>query len=807
MKSLSYSVYRHGHAGISNLIMSVELGVVLAQLMDRVLILRGNIAPAANVVTYAGFPSVTERSTVTDLLELPVPWQDARDVELDGFEWRELADRRLFESVFYYPPSINTESGDFRAFAGKRTDFFTYDKSLEDVPVVRFSGGSEHVTLCYYSYFFYFDPTAKRAASDALSRMRPKPEYAAFAAKVAGELGPFNAVHIRRGDFKHTVGVTTLERQPWEVIEALDQHFDRRDRLVILTDEAEDPFFEEIRAAYRNHVFLDQFVLEHYRAELLNLPHYDSTAIAFLAQLVAAESQDFIGTMTSTFTGLIQRYRGNRGKHERFKFLWNELPEVGDSMERGRHAISHCVPLNRGIMVEEWQGPYSWNRFSPRINPGWQREWPESFLGRGDGTGDDQASDHSRPADIADSAAPGPLGRIVESATVPAETGWLSVAFGDRRIFVGSKEVDIEREIRSLFSHMLGQPAGEVVGRLRIEARNGRHKLIDKGLYVEDAPTLASILRALKHEVVRQFIRTQPDLLWLRAGVAALGHSGVVLAGPRGCGKSALVTELCRIGWKYLSDDVAPLDVQDGLVFPFLQTPQMRRPSSSAVRSELPADMAKTTVELLEEQICREPVPVTMFVLPVYDPTVSAELSDYSPTLALMDLMKNRFSFVLHGEPAMGKLCDLLQRIPVSLLKYSDPERAAGLIKSAVSGTNRDATSRMEHDKPCELPAVMDAPVERDGGLSGDTLIPLRRRPGVMESWVGDELMLDLNDGRGVAWLNQSAQMIWELCDGTRSQAQVAEDLRQRYPEAGPGLESDVDSVVKQLVATRMLSR
>ena len=31
-------------------------------------------------------------------------------------------------------------------------------------------------------------------------------------------------------------------------------------------------------------------------------------------------------------------------------------------------------------MVEEFEGPYSWNRVDQRINATWMREWPESFL-------------------------------------------------------------------------------------------------------------------------------------------------------------------------------------------------------------------------------------------------------------------------------------------------------------------------------------------------------------------------------------------------------------------------------------------
>ena len=66
-------------------------------------------------------------------------------------------------------------------------------------------------------------------------------------------------------------------------------------------------------------------------------------SLAYLSQLVAAESKEFIGTMTSTFTALIQRYRGNRGKREVFRYLWNELPDSNAQLERGMPTmVSQC---------------------------------------------------------------------------------------------------------------------------------------------------------------------------------------------------------------------------------------------------------------------------------------------------------------------------------------------------------------------------------------------------------------------------------------------------------------------------------
>ena len=381
MKSLIYSVYRRGEAGLSNLTMSFEVGVILSRLTDRVLVLQGNVTPPANVVHYGEIISNTYKSRITDLMDLGVPWIDAEKLNLNAFSPFELCNYPIWDCVFYFPPWLSTDSEDFRSFAGGRKHFITIDDDVVDIPALSFSGGPGHNTLSFYSYFFYFDQSAQSQAIDALRKMKPKREYSEFALRVAEDLGNFNAVHIRRGDFKKTVGVTTLLREPEEVIAALDGQFGREDRLVVLTDEASDPFFELIKAAFKNYVFLDQHILANYGRDFLDLPAHDSIALAYLSQLVAAELRDFIGSMRSTFTALIQRMRGNGGKDELFKFLWNEQPNPEDALLPGRHRIGDAIRLESGVMIPERDGVYLVELISSgsqsRMDAGVAREFSE----------------------------------------------------------------------------------------------------------------------------------------------------------------------------------------------------------------------------------------------------------------------------------------------------------------------------------------------------------------------------------------------------------------------------------------------
>ena len=76
MRYLYYTNYQSGRSGLSNAIMSVEAGVILAHLTNRLLVLDGNVSPPANIVAYDGRVNNRQSSRVTDLIDLPVPWSN-----------------------------------------------------------------------------------------------------------------------------------------------------------------------------------------------------------------------------------------------------------------------------------------------------------------------------------------------------------------------------------------------------------------------------------------------------------------------------------------------------------------------------------------------------------------------------------------------------------------------------------------------------------------------------------------------------------------------------------------------------------
>ncbi|MEM6462753.1 MAG: hypothetical protein AAF724_12630 [Pseudomonadota bacterium] len=671
MKSLIYNVYRNGAAGLSNLIMSVELGVVMSVLTDRVLVLKGNNTPVANIVQYDSLVTNTYMSRVTDLLDLGVPFTNLEEVNTSSYVPHEIGSKSAWESVFCDPENMSVDTDDFGAFAKGRTDFISIGDELQHVPVLSYSGGPEANTLSWYSFFFYLGRTAQIQATDALRRIRPKAPYTEFSERVVGTLGDFNAVHVRRGDFKKTAGVTTLDRHPKEVIESLDYHFNRNDLLVILTDEARDPFFDEIKSAYKNHLFIDDHVLNDFGRDFCDLPQHDSIAMAFIAQLIASHSQDFVGTMTSTFTGMIQRLRGLKGRAEPFKYLWDELPPPGVEVKPGSHRPGNEVPLNKGIMVQEFEGPYSWNRFNQRLNAAWMREWPESFMNEAD------LLDRCAKRELKTSEISGL--QSLQPRKKP-ETEDIGISFLGKTVLAGSDNANTHSLIASLFEQMRTDEKASPIGRVRIETEGDRSRLLVDGKVEGRLSPGPKQVKRLYREVVRFYINAHPELVWLHAGCTAGDNGAVLIPGQWGRGKSTLTVELCKNGMSFLSDDIVPLDPHGHQSIPFPNTPQLRDRTDKALLREEVTYLSKSAIPIGRDRIADGARTVSVLVFPHYREGTGAKLRELPPAQAVGQLLENCLSFPLNSDQTIQALCSMVTQKSSYTLDFCDPAEAVAEI-------------------------------------------------------------------------------------------------------------------------------
>jgi hypothetical protein len=257
----------------------------------------------------------------------------------------------------------------------------------------------------------------------------------------------------------------------------------------------------------------------------------------------------------------------------------------------------------------------------------------------------------------------------------------LHIAFNDHQVVVHSDTPEVLAGLTPIFREMLvAEPAGKVAGRLEVRRHHDTYQLQGQRETRLQEGSLAEVLQCLQYEISLQLIQARPELLWLHAGAAAYQGQGVIIAGVSGRGKSTLVTQLCAQGWAYLSDDVLPLDRKQHKILPFPQMPWVR----TDLKQEIPPDqvqqLKKSAVEIKPEAVCRQSVPITALIFPVYNLKLPTHLAPCSPAAAILELLQNCLNFVNHKEEAVAYLCDLTKQIPSFRLSFNSGRQAAALI-------------------------------------------------------------------------------------------------------------------------------
>lgn len=259
---------------------------------------------------------------------------------------------------FNLPANITTSEElidyrpDFKMFSQGR-QLLQYGPDLQAKKALHFTsvmdGGNRYLAH-FYSFLYFADPQAdaftKRFVRD---HMHYKDEIFCRAAKVVDllhaegkneALEPYDAIHIRRGDFQFTS--TRLEAE--EIFRTVEDVIVPGSLVYVVTDESNATFFDAVRDRYRLRFYKDF----HSQAGLEDM---NPNLTGMVEQVIASGARTYVGTYFSTFTGYITRMRGYLGKNPGYYFL-----------ERYKDAL---------------QSPAD-NFYASR--PNFCREWPAAYM-------------------------------------------------------------------------------------------------------------------------------------------------------------------------------------------------------------------------------------------------------------------------------------------------------------------------------------------------------------------------------------------------------------------------------------------
>lgn len=79
-------------------------------------------------------------------------------------------------------------------------------------------------------------------------------------------------------------------------------------------------------------------------------------------------------------------------------------------------------------------------------------------------------------------------------------------------------------------------------------------------------------------------------------------------------------------------------------------------------------------------------------------------------------------------------------------------------------------------------------------------------RPGVRFEELDGEAVVYDRVGKRAIYLNETATVVWKLCNGRRTVADISTLLSKEYPESAADIESDVSEAIDRMAAARVVT-
>lgn len=242
----------------------------------------------------------------------------------------------------------------------------------------------------------------------------------------------------------------------------------------------------------------------------------------------------------------------------------------------------------------------------------------------------------------------------------------------DRYFLFQSEDEESASIVRAGFGSMLVDVSASlpVVRRYRIGSMpsgSGFRVAIDDNepLWLED---IGDLLFYLDKDLTIALQLQRADLFFLHAAAVALDDCAVVLAAPSGSGKSTLALALLEDGFDYLSDELAPIDVQRMTVHPFPHALCLKSPPPEPYRLPTGAlragEQYYVPADILRGRTRTTALPVAAFIFLRPGSQATITYHPITPGAAIARLIANAMNSLAHPAAGLDVAAMLSQAAP-----------------------------------------------------------------------------------------------------------------------------------------------
>lgn len=253
------------------------------------------------------------------------------------------------------------------------------------------------------------------------------------------------------------------------------------------------------------------------------------------------------------------------------------------------------------------------------------------------------------------------------------------IGFRDTHVSISTTDSGISRYVHETFEHMMAPETRRAVASIRVDAIEGGYSLIDETREDYPGTPFEHFVPLIKDRVRLRFMRAHSNLLWMHAAAVAKNGRALILAAPSGQGKSSLSTLLTDVGWQLLSDDIAPVQLENDLVLPYPQRPQ-RRLNSVYVPVDDVGLLEREGVRIPLERVETRPCEIAGVVIVKFEYSSDAAVSRLQAGSGALELLRNLTNFVDHKSAAVTRMAELARTVPIYSLTYGSRQNAVAIL-------------------------------------------------------------------------------------------------------------------------------
>jgi hypothetical protein len=243
---------------------------------------------------------------------------------------------------------------------------------------------------------------------------------------------------------------------------------------------------------------------------------------------------------------------------------------------------------------------------------------------------------------------------LTEAIEVATKTLDLSIFGCLVNVQVSSKPVLITLiDIYSAFK--IAEPIAKPVLRYSIQPlpeNSSSYSVHRDNMLIGTTENMGYLLYIFEKDLTIELQKLRSDLYFIHAGVLEWGGKGILLIAPSGTGKSTTTWALTNHGFRYLSDELAPIDLKDMTVYGYPRALGLKqRPPTYS----LPCELIETEsgfhlpVSALPTDVVLGPLHISaIFILGEHGQTESSIVESAPPSSAAQHIYANTLNALSH---------------------------------------------------------------------------------------------------------------------------------------------------------------